>query len=187
MKNAYLPAMADQLRHISLRVTQHFGPLSAHQLNWKPDPKSWSIGQCLDHIITSNTTYFPVFRAIQAEQAKVGWWTRISPFTDFFGNMLLRDTGPQVRRRMKSPRAFAPQLSQVDPAILIRFQKHQQELMTLILGTDNVLHSAVKIPSPAAGVITYRLDHAVKIIVQHEERHLLQAVRVMEHPSFPQD
>ncbi|MGH7471115.1 MAG: DinB family protein [Longimicrobiales bacterium] len=35
------------------------------QLNWKPAPDSWSVGQCLDHLININREYDPTFDRIQ--------------------------------------------------------------------------------------------------------------------------
>ena len=34
-----------------------FAPLSGDQLNWKPGEKSWSVAQCLDHIIKTNEQF----------------------------------------------------------------------------------------------------------------------------------
>lgn len=185
MKNPYLHAMIERLRNHAARVEQHFGQLSNAQLNWKTNPESWSVAQCLDHLITSNAGYFPTFRAIGTGQAKMGFWARISPLSGFFGDMLLRETGPQVKRKMKAPKVFAPSSSQLDTGILARFQQQQKELIELLLATDVVGHEGFKIPSPVTGMITYRLDFAVQIIVQHEERHIIQALNVMQHPGFP--
>ena len=45
---------------ISEKVGSTFGKLSAEQINWKPNAKSWSIGQCFEHLIVTNELYFPI-------------------------------------------------------------------------------------------------------------------------------
>ncbi|MEJ7615904.1 MAG: DinB family protein [Pyrinomonadaceae bacterium] len=46
------------------------GGLSARQLNWKPSPEQWSIGQCLDHLMNTNKQYFPLIEKLVAGAAK---------------------------------------------------------------------------------------------------------------------
>ena len=68
---------AKELAHAEL------GTLSKDQLIWKPDRNKWSIAQCLDHLVVSNSLYFPVFKNIISENYQMSFWERHSPFTDF--------------------------------------------------------------------------------------------------------
>jgi len=43
-----------------------FGHLSGEQLNWKPGPEEWSVGQCFDHVVISNRPYEPIVEEILA-------------------------------------------------------------------------------------------------------------------------
>ena len=38
-------------------IVQRFGELTSEQINWKPAAESWSVGQCLDHLIKANERY----------------------------------------------------------------------------------------------------------------------------------
>ena len=185
MKNAYLPEQLSKLQAQTSKVRELFGGLSESQLNWQPSAEQWSIGLCLEHLIRSNSTYFPVLQAIGDGTARMGFWTKVSPFSNYFGNMLLKATGPVVKQKMKAPPAFKPVSSEVGPDIVPRFEQHQIALVNLLRRTDSIGHTEFKIPSPAMGLITYRLDVAVNILAQHEERHVLQAERVLKHPEFP--
>src|SRR5262245_4750118 len=42
----------------------HFGHLNSRRLNWKPADDSWSVAQCLDHLISINGEYYPTFNRI---------------------------------------------------------------------------------------------------------------------------
>ena len=46
------------------RVTKTFSSLSFEQLNWKINPDSWSVGECLSHLVNSNNLYLNKFQAI---------------------------------------------------------------------------------------------------------------------------
>jgi len=38
----------------AIALAQRLGP---HQLNWKPAPDVWSVGQCLEHLCVANEVY----------------------------------------------------------------------------------------------------------------------------------
>ena len=61
MKNAYLIDVLKTLDRMTSEYQRDLGQLSSTQLNWKPDPKSWSVGQCIDHVIVTNELYFSIF------------------------------------------------------------------------------------------------------------------------------
>ena len=53
-----------ELSNVATDSKTIFGSLSAAQLNWKPAPKSWSVAQCFDHLITTHSLYFPEFERL---------------------------------------------------------------------------------------------------------------------------
>ncbi len=56
--------LQEEARRIAEEVRKHFAGLSKEELNWKPNPRSWSIVQCLEHLIAANRCYFPIFEEI---------------------------------------------------------------------------------------------------------------------------
>jgi len=75
---------------VAADVRISFGNLSPAQLNWKPDDKSWSVAQCLDHLITTHRQYFPLFKKMAAGDAKPTFWEKASPLSGFFGRFLIK-------------------------------------------------------------------------------------------------
>ena len=55
-----LNSLVKQLETIAGDAERVFGGLSPAQLNWKPSAERWSVGQCFDHLITTNRTYLPI-------------------------------------------------------------------------------------------------------------------------------
>jgi hypothetical protein len=45
--------------------------------------------------------------------------------------------------------------------------------------------SRYRITSPVTALVAMRLDQVVKLIAIHEQRHLQQAIRVLESEAFP--
>ena len=111
-----------------------FGSLSDAQLNWKPRPDSWSIAQCLDHLIKSNDEVKPVIDA-KINGGKNSFWEQWSPLTGFFGNFLKNGLASD-KRKFKAPSKDIVPPSEIEPGIVDRFcygkpnnrdQRHQRD------------------------------------------------------------
>ena len=46
--------ITSEMQNVADDAKSTFGGLSSDQLNWKPGKKSWSVAQCLDHLIKTN-------------------------------------------------------------------------------------------------------------------------------------
>ena len=168
------------LEKISSDVRAEFGGLNGEQLNWKSDEKSWSVAQCLDHLITINSLYFPIFEKMRAGEVANTFLEKYSPLSGFFGRYLIKAMRPENPKRMKtSPKAF-PSTSDISPDIVERFEKHNRELSEHIGGISSEVDLKTIITSPLAGFVTYSLDDCLTMLVVHEQRHVLQASRLME-------
>lgn len=187
MKHPYLLPLLQQLDENTQRVRGLFDGLNSEQLNWKPAPDSWSVGQCLDHLLVGNKKYFDLFRSLASQAYKPSLWAKISPFSASIGKMLLNGTTPDATKKMKAPKVFQPSQSTISADIVSRFLDHQSELKGLMERMDMWADHRVVIASPAASMLTYQLDTCLTIIVQHETRHINQAERVLNHAEFPRD
>ncbi len=185
MTNGYLDDTLHELGLISKKVQAEFGRLSGAQLNWKPAEDKWSIGQCLDHLIKTNQQYFPIFEAVSQGRKKKTFWEMLPGMPGIWGKMLLKSLDPSSEKKNKSPAIFRPTNSNVPESIVTDFVRHQQELTQLIKATDTVNHEKTIVTSPASPIITYSLKDCVNICAVHEERHFLQAKRVLKQKNFP--
>ncbi len=185
MANTYLNTIIGRIGRASQEAGQAFGNLSASQLNWKPSDKQWSIGQCLDHLIVSNCAYFPQLKACGDNTRQATFWERLPLLPKFWGYMLLRSITPLPSQKMRAPGVFKPSMSAIDADIVALFKAHNQELIRLLHNTRDINHDAAIITSPASAFVVYSLRDAINILANHEERHLLQARRVMENEGFP--
>ena len=81
-------ALTDQLNSSTDYVNTNIASLNEEQLNWKSAPTTWSVAQCLDHLVVNNLKYFAIFDEIVNDSYQQTTWRRISPFTGFLEKKL---------------------------------------------------------------------------------------------------
>lgn len=183
---AELPGLIEVANTVAPQVKAEFGRLRADQLNWKPGADKWSVGQCFDHLLVSNGEYFPIFdRVLQGAKTTNTIWESLPGLPRLWGRMLIKSVSPEGRRKQKAPRILAPTTSAVDPGIITRFVDQQERVVGYLNTMTAVDAEKTIITSPVARVITYSLLDACRVIVAHEQRHILQARRVTQLPEFP--
>ena len=181
----FIQSMLQKGKQAGEKVKREFSAITLQQLNWKPDPESWSIGQCLDHLIVSDCLYFPVFKKIAENKYKMTTWQRRSPLSKMFGTLLVSQMQENVKRKVRTAKVFYPSASQVDSGIFERFHKHLDSLLEYIDAFKDVDPDKTYITSPVSNFITYNLRDAVTLLVNHEHRHINQAIRVKSKEEFP--
>ena len=181
MNEERINRVISDLESVSDDVRSSFGELTTAQLNWKPSEKEWSVAQCLDHLITINSLYFPVFEKMRTGGFASTFWERYSPFSGFFGRYLIKAMSPENPKKMKTSRKAFPSASEIDGAIVVRFQDHNRELARHVANLPAEFDLKTIMTSPLAGFVTYSLDDCLTMLVVHERRHLRQAKRVLEN------
>lgn len=185
MRERIVSAVED-LRAVSVEVKAAFAGLSTEQLNWKPDAKSWSVAQCLDHLIKIDGLYFPLFAKLSKGVVPNTFWEKYSPLSGFFGSYLIKVLSPDYARKVKTSKKAYPWSSEIDANIVERFEKHNEELVGHLQSLPEGLDlKRTIIASPLSGFVTYSLDDCITILTVHERRHLEQAKRVMRSEGFP--
>lgn len=161
------------------KVTQafdhEFGSLSETEINWRPNAEQWSVAQNIHHLIVVNETYYPTLQKLRNNSYDLPWLGRIEFLTKFFGKTVLAAVQPDRRKKMKTFPLWEPSVSNFDSDILLRFQKHQDELKQLFESSNDLIEKNAVISSPANKMIVYKLETAFDIMVAHEKRHLEQA------------
>ena len=184
-KTGELGLMLEELSAIGREAREVFGRLSAAQLNWKPSADQWSVGQCFDHLIVTNSTFFKDMEAVAAGTYRPSLWGRVSPLSGFFGRFILKSLDPEKGRKTKAPRVFEPAESHVAADVIERFAAHQGELSARMRATTGADLRGLKVTSPVSPVATYSLLDAYRIVVAHERKHFEQARRVTRMEGFP--
>lgn len=161
-----------------------FGTLSNDQLNWKPGEKSWSIAQCLDHLIKTNEQFYPEFARLASGTRKNTVWQNISPLTGWGGRFLIKAVSEDSKKAKAPSKAIVPP-SDIDAGIVDKFAEHIVEINKKIESVANADRKKTVVTSPFLAIFTYTLDDAYTVLVEHSKRHIRQAKRVMEADGFP--
>lgn len=183
--NEDLPQLLDQLGAISKDAKDTFEGLTTEQLNWKPAANEWSVAQCLEHLIVTNSDYFPVVQKIARGEYKPSLRNRLPLLPRLFGSMVLKVVQPQTKRKFKAGAAYQPSSSMIGGDIIARFESHNKELLEHLKLTEKLNLRRIIITSPIASFANYSLFDGYRILVAHEQRHLAQAKRVTAREGFP--
>ena len=173
-----------EVEEIVADTRETFGSLSEEQLNWKPAADSWSVGQCFDHLIKSNEAFDGEFERLSSGDRKQSFWENYSPLTSFFGNFLLKAV-KNDKKKFKAPSEAIVPPSDIPAGIIDRFVDQQHDIREKVKSIENLDFEKITVTSPFFKIMTYRLDKALEIGIEHEKRHIRQAKRVMESARFP--
>lgn len=171
---------ASQLDKTTEHFVADFGSLSAAELNWKPNPKTWSVAQNIDHLIVVNETYYPVLTSLKAGTYKTPFMGKIGFMVSFLGKTILNSVKPDRKKKIKTFPVWEPTVGEIKGDLLKRFENHQAELKQKIETSKELIEKGTVISSPANRNIVYKLETAFDIIVAHEQRHWEQAKEVLQ-------
>jgi hypothetical protein len=180
VRHATLGELIQETAQITTQVQDEVGSLPLEQLNWRPNAREWSIGLVLEHLLITNGAYFVLVQQILAGRYAPQFWMW-RPMAALFGGLLIHALDPANQRRVEAPKRFRPTSSSVTPAIMPTFVQQQHELMGLMQASQSLPVEEIIIRSPAAALITYTLADAYRILVVHEQRHLLQIRQVRQY------
>lgn len=192
-----VPALrSPALRYLTLRAeaTRPRARLLAAQLApaqmiWRPMPRVWSIGECLEHLVVTAEEFYQQMRPALAREPRMSAGAGAAVVSGSWrpslaGRLILKALDPVARRRVRSPQIFVP--SPIPrPALLEAFLAGQDELIAMMRAADGLDLTRVRVHSPAGACIRIHLGDAFEMLICHAERHLAQAERVAGEPNFP--
>src|SRR5690349_8122032 len=105
------------LNDCSVLIRENCAKLSEHQLNWKPMLNVWSVAQCIDHLIVSNTLYFPTLDAIAAGTHRMNFYMKLPIVPSLFSKLLNSSLRNHKIKTQTSP-AWEPSQSHISASIV---------------------------------------------------------------------
>jgi len=166
------------------RVRKTFSLLSVIQLNWKLNPDTWSVGECLSHLVNSNNLYLIKFQLIlnsfPTDQEKDFPYKQ-----SFFGKRIAKGIDPANVKKSKTFKVFFPDSSKIQKVIIDDYINISEKLISLAAKMRHIDLKKIRISSPVNNLIRLNLGDPLIIIPKHDERHLDQAESVMKLEQFP--
>ena len=170
--------LLSELDAADARATALVRTLTTEQLNWKPNPAAWSVGQCLEHLCIANEEYCRAMSPALAgrphapvQEITPGW----------FGRWFIRNyiEPSPATRRAPAPKKIRP-TAQVDSSVLDRFLASNRTARELVRRAASYDVNRVRFPNPFVPMIRFTVGTGLEILTRHERRHLLQAERVRD-------
>lgn len=146
-------------------------------LSWKAAPDRWSALECIEHLRYYSDFYIPEIdkrlrngRGYQEENSfRSGW----------LGNYFAEMMKPEGKK-MSTLKKTDPSHHHVDRQALPAFRKQQDEMHTLLQRADDADLTRTRAGISIAPWLTLRLGDILRVVVYHNERHILQARRSLE-------
>ncbi|QHL87851.1 DinB family protein [Nibribacter ruber] len=181
--HTFITQLQDRVQHVKATVQSEFLPLDAAALNFKPQPASWSILECLEHLNRYSRFYLPAFEKAIAQVPAAGSDEVVK--YSWFGKKSLEMVNPASAKKHKTLQRMNPHNSQLSKAVLDEFLQHQDRLLQLLSRAATVDLNKKALPVEFFPLLKLRLGEALEFVVLHEQRHLQQALRVKASASQP--
>jgi len=160
----------------NLKQAAAFKLLSLDELNKRMQPDSWSILECLEHLNIYGDFYLPEIEERMknsskdsAPQFKSGW----------LGGWFAKSMLPKEKlNKMKAFKSMNPINSVLDRTCIDRFIRQQEKMLELldIAGQKNL--NRVRTSISISKLITLRLGDTLRVVIYHNDRHILQALKL---------
>lgn len=160
---------------------QTFLRLSDEQLNYKTAPDKWSIAEVFEHLNITHRIYLDSINNI-ITHAPVN--TKETFRSNWLGNLAYEKIMPRPDGtvfKMKAPGFLRPASIHLNGIEVLRnYMKQLDEFDHILELSQYVDMKKIKIPFSFTKLLSLRLGDNLRFIVAHNERHLLQAQKVLK-------
>ncbi|SHK38560.1 DinB family protein [Hymenobacter psychrotolerans] len=178
---AFFDGLTAELAALREITHQRFRPLSDDQLNRRPSPDKWSVGQCLEHLNIVGGLYLPTITRKLKQAKERGSKPAGTVKHGYIGRRMTEALRtPPTQKPMKTPQQFAPSGSRLPRTVVEVFSRQLDELTNLLEQARQVNANAVRIPNPIIPLLWPRLTDVAEMLVVHIRRHVAQAERVLD-------
>ncbi|GAB3181677.1 DinB family protein [Telluribacter humicola] len=191
MKTEYIIAdlveeLSQKHRTILATLDNQLAPLSDSQKTWKPAPGSWSITECLAHLNLTHTYYI---RQIQKKVDDVPRTVPAAPEKRFTmsqnGKLMLKALDPASTWKLPAPAMARPRANPDPESVFDRFVELENLYLELLPQTPRLDLEGSKVISPFFNWLKFRAGDVLIFVTAHTQRHINQALRVIQRPDFP--
>jgi hypothetical protein len=164
-----------------------FKSLSEDQINWKPANDSWSIAECVDHLIVTNKLYLDEIEKQFAEKQLKTDYSKKEVKHKWLSKFIIKAVDPANIKKAKTFPVFMPLMSKYKKDVFDYFYEVQNSLINLVSSAKDIDLNKYVMSSPAAKIIKENFCDVLEIIRLHDRRHFNQAERLINHPNFPKN
>jgi hypothetical protein len=164
-------------KHLSYAVSD-FQNLSPEALVKPEMDGKWSVAQCLEHLNSYGDYYLPAVEHVianvnlnhrkQVDFYQSGW----------FGNYCIQLM--EGSQKFKAFKKHVPPLGLDGHAVVARFIQQQEGWLRILEQCNAIDINHIRVPISISKLVTLRLGDVLGFVKAHDERHLMQAKRVLK-------
>ncbi|WP_299817755.1 DinB family protein [uncultured Pontibacter sp.] len=173
-----LEQLAQTNSALTQTVTTQLAKLDLETLNFKPHPDSWSILECLEHLNRYSRYYNSALATAIAHNSNGTYLEDIN--YSWLGKKTLEMVGPQSMKKHKTVKHMNPNNSKLGRGTIDEFLKNQEKLQQLLQNAKGANLSKKAVPVEFFKLLKLRIGETLEFMVAHQERHVLQALRVKQ-------
>lgn len=147
-------------------------------LNWKQNPESWSVLECLEHLNRYGDFYIPeITKRIKNAKHKNAEVFKSNWLGNYFSKMVAYN---KEVNKMKTLKAMNPLNSDLNLATIEKFIAQQHQIIELLDNAKNVNLDKTKTAISISKLIKLKLGDTFRVLIFHNERHVKQAVKTLK-------
>jgi len=167
-----------ELTRKNLNMAERLNLKSHEELNRKPSAEEWSALECIEHLNRYGDFYIPEIRAriVNAKNTGNGRFK-----SNWLGNYFSESMRYKEQLNgMKTFKSMNPSGSSLDITIIDKLINQQKQLLELLSQAKEVCLTKTKTGITISNLIKLRLGDTFRVVIYHNERHLIQAVKAMD-------
>lgn len=162
----------------SIDQAKKFNSLSIEKLNWRAEQDSWSILECFEHLNLYGDFYIPeIKKRIEGSKTR----PKESFKSGILGNYFAKSMLPKEElNKMKTFKDKNPIGSKLDKDTIERFISQQEQILSLLGKSREIDLNKTKTAISISKLIKLKMGDTFRVVIYHNERHLIQAQKVMK-------
>lgn len=179
MKTTDLISELKAITYQHIDFAQQLYNLSDAELNWRTDSKSWSALECLEHLNIYGYFYLPeientMHNSVSSSESEF--------YPGFLGDYFAKSMQPKAKlNKMKTFKKTDPIGSKLNRNVVATFIDQQHKILELLETSKNVNLNKLKTGISIATWIRIKLGDTFRFVIYHNQRHVLQAERVLAY------
>jgi hypothetical protein len=174
-----LRAILQGLEKSDREAQELLAELDEERFNARPDERSWSVAQCLDHLNVGNRIYLEaMWSAVDGAQRKNA--TRLGPIQPWvLERWFIREMEPPPHRRLPAPRKIVPAARKSRAEVGEEWTRIQGQLRDLLHDAAPLDLNRTRFVNPFLPLVRFSVGTGFLVIEAHERRHLWQARQLL--------
>jgi uncharacterized damage-inducible protein DinB len=160
-------------------VKNEFLTLDQEKLNKRPGPDKWSVLECIEHLNIADAHYLDQFdKKLKDAVQSNGNEFKPGLFGNYFVKMIKPKEDGIIPSPMKTMKKFIP-TNLTNANTIEKFLADQEKILNVLERSKQLDLNKIKITSAIGPIVTFKLGDALRFLIGHNERHIIQAQRVL--------